>query len=68
MKIMRNERKLQGKDCYIEDMSRKEREIQAAIRRGAKEEREKGHEVKLGYQKIQINGKWENWPTTTTKN
>ena len=59
---MRNKRKLTGRECYIEDdMTKQEREIQAAIRKRAREERVKCHEVKVGYQKIQINGKWENW-------
>lgn len=62
MKIMSNKRKLQGQECYIDsDLTSEERRIQAEIRKKAKEEREKGKTVKIGYQKIQIDGKWENW-------
>ena len=32
----------------------------------AREEREKGHKVKVGYQRIQINGKWETWEDIAT--
>jgi hypothetical protein len=60
LKVMRNKRKLAGRECFIEnDMTRKERQIQAGIRRRAREETDKGHTVKIRYQKIQINGKWE---------
>lgn len=69
IQVLRNKKKLQGKDSFIEDdMTRKEREIQGAIRRRAKDERQKGNQVKVGYQKIQINGKWENWENVTSKN
>jgi hypothetical protein len=55
---MMNIRNLAGRECFIEnDMTRKERQIQAGIRRRASEERDKGHRVKIVYQIIQINGK-----------
>jgi hypothetical protein len=60
LRITRNKRKLAGKGCYIEnDMTKEERQTQAAIHRMAREERAKGHTIKIGFQKIQINGKWE---------
>jgi hypothetical protein len=60
LKVMRNKRKLAGRECFIEnDMTRKERQIQVGIRRRATEETDKGHTVKIGYKKIQMNGKWE---------
>ena len=46
---------------YIEDdLTRKKREVQGIIRR-AKEEREKGKEVKMGYMKVKIGEKWMKW-------
>ena len=62
MLILQNKNKLKGKEIYIEnDLTKQEREIQAAIRQKAKEERNKGNEVKIGYLKLRINGKWEHW-------
>lgn len=59
---MKNKHKLKGQECYIDDdMTNKEREIQAVLRKRAREEREKGNTVKVGYQKIMINNQWENW-------
>ena len=67
LNIMRNKRKLTGQECYVkDDMTKREREIQAAIRKKAREARERGHEVKVGYQKIQINRKWETWEDIET--
>jgi hypothetical protein len=49
-----------GQDCYInDDMMKQEREIQATIRKHAREEKENGNAVKVGYQKIMINNQWE---------
>jgi hypothetical protein len=43
---------------YIEDdMTKKERDTQKKLRTLAKEEREKGLRVKVGYKKIWIEGK-----------
>lgn len=62
MLIMKSKNKLQGEECYIEDdMTKKDREIQGALRRRAKMEREKGNTAKVGFHKIQINGQWEQW-------
>jgi hypothetical protein len=69
LKILRNKRKLGRKDCNIEnDMTKEERQTQAAISRRAREERAKGHTIKIGFQKIQINRKWEYLNGEKTKN
>lgn len=50
------------KGIYIDDdLTRREREIQERLRRMAREEKEKGKEVKIGYKKISVNGKWFKW-------
>ena len=63
--IMKNKHKLKNtKDSgtYInDDMSREERKIQAKIRERAKTERTSGKEVKIGFQKIIINGSVWRW-------
>jgi hypothetical protein len=60
-KVMENKRKLRekkGKRVYMEhDMTKKERDTQKKLRTLAKEEREKGLRVKVGYKKIWIEGK-----------
>jgi hypothetical protein len=64
-KVMENKRKLRekkGKRVYIEDdMTKKERDTQKKVRTLAKEEREKGLRVKVGYKKIWIEGKGFRW-------
>lgn len=61
IKIMKNKNKLKGQDRYInDDLTRQEREIQNDLRKGAREEKEKGNEVKGSYQKLLINN-WVNW-------
>jgi hypothetical protein len=64
-KVMENKRKLRekkGKRVYIEDdMTKKERDTQKKLRTLAKEEREKGLPVKVGYKKIWIEGKGFRW-------
>ena len=69
LKVMKNKKKLSGKECYIEnDMTKEERQIQASIRRRAREEISKGNTARVGYKKIQINGKWEYFNKQETKN
>lgn len=59
--IMMKKRDLE-KGIYIDDdLTKREREIQGKIRRITKEEREKGKEVKIGYMKASIEGKWLRW-------
>lgn len=59
--IMMKKRGLE-REIYIEDdLTKKERVIQGMIRKVAKEEREKGREVKIGYMKTRIDGRWLKW-------
>jgi hypothetical protein len=56
------ERKDERMYSYIDDdLTNEEREIQKKIREVAREERERGKMVKIGYRKIQINGEWLRW-------
>ena len=60
--VMKNKSKLMGQDCFIDsDMTKRERDIQQLLRKRAREEREKGNTVKVGYQKIMINNQWVKW-------
>lgn len=44
------------------DLTRNEREIQSKLRIRAREERENGErEVRVGYQKIYLRGRWVGW-------
>lgn len=56
-KIMKEKSKLRGEKIYIDhDMTREEREVQRKIRMRAREEKEAGRIVKVGYRKIFIGG------------
>lgn len=69
LEVLRNKNKLRGIECYIDnDMTKEERSIQATLRRRAKEEAEKGHTVRVGYRKIQINGRWQYLDGASTRN
>lgn len=60
--IMENTQKLRNTNVYIEhDMTVEERKIQKELRQLAKEQREKGSEAKVGYQKIIIDKKVHTW-------
>lgn len=60
--IMKNKGKLKGSKIYIEsDLTEHEQIIQKKIRDIAKSEKERGRQVKVGYQKIRIDGKWMRW-------
>lgn len=67
-KIMTNKNKLSKsgvKNVYIEDdMTKEERSIQYELRKVAKEMKSKKKIVKMGYQKIFINGEKYEWDTT----
>ena len=66
--IMKNKNKLQGTDIYIDDdLTKQEREIQRTLRMRAREEREKGNEARVGYQKLMINNNWVNWKELTPR-
>ena len=68
--IMMNKRKLQATDIFISnDRTLKERAIQIELQKIADVERKQGKEVKLGYQKITIDGAvrvWQNGFGLTT--
>ena len=70
IKIVKNKSILRGQDTYIDDdLTKKEREIQAVLRQRAREEREKGdNEARVGYQKILLQGQWVNWKDLQSKN
>ncbi|KAL7295740.1 hypothetical protein TKK_0011084 [Trichogramma kaykai] len=60
--IMRKKSRLAGTTLYIEnDLSYEERKKQEAIARLAKEQREKGKEIKIGVGRVCIEGKWLRW-------
>lgn len=60
MKVKNKLKHLKSPRVFInDDMSREEREIQGKIRKKAKEEKADGKSVKIGFQKIIING--EEW-------
>jgi hypothetical protein len=42
-------------------LTKEERETQKKLRELAREERDRGKRVKIGYRKIQINGDWFRW-------
>lgn len=67
--LMMNKSRLRGTNTYIDnDLTKKEMSIQKQLRDIAKQEREKGSIVKVGYQKIIINEKclmWEEIKTGT---
>uniref|UniRef100_A0A6P7H9T7 Uncharacterized protein LOC114347967 n=1 Tax=Diabrotica virgifera virgifera TaxID=50390 RepID=A0A6P7H9T7_DIAVI len=71
LSVLKNKGKLknlQGQKAYIEsDLTRKEREIQAKIRKMAKEEKDKGNTTKIGYMKLEINGKEWKWDHNNEK-
>lgn len=61
-KVMENKSKLKGGRIFIEnDLTWQERKIQEKINIWAKEEREKGKEVKIGYARVRIGGVWRKW-------
>lgn len=60
--IMSNKKRLKGKSIYIEnDLTWEERKVQEKMSRWAKEEREKGKVVKIGFARVMVNGKWRRW-------
>lgn len=65
IKLMKNKRKLreykQQKIYINDDMTKEERGIQEKIRRKAKEERMKGKTVKIGFQKLIVEGERWRW-------
>ncbi|KAJ3622274.1 hypothetical protein MTP99_002793 [Tenebrio molitor] len=44
-----------------DDLTKEKRQTQKKLRELAREERDRGKRVKIGYRKIQINGEWFRW-------
>ena len=64
MKVMTNKNKLLNSSIYIEnELTWREMQIQKVILKRRKEEKDKGHRVKIGYRKLQIDGSWYVWNT-----
>lgn len=62
VEVMGRKQKLKGSRIYIDsDLTANEREIQKDLRELAREEKNKGNIVKVGYQKITINDKIYKW-------
>lgn len=60
--VMKNKNKLKGGNIFIEnDLTWEERKLQEKIGKWAKEERNKGREIKMGLGKIRINRIWKFW-------
>lgn len=62
MDIMRKKGMLKGMNLWIEDdLTDREREIQKWLGMIVEEERSRGLEAQLGYQKLKIEGNWYEW-------
>ncbi|XP_014222235.1 centrosomal protein of 120 kDa-like [Trichogramma pretiosum] len=60
--IMRGKAKLVGSTIFIDnDLTFEERKVQERINRWAREQRDKGKEVRVGLGKVCVNGKWIRW-------
>lgn len=59
--LIRKKKELQRGVYIDDDLTEKERGIQQEIRRSAKAERGKGNNTKIGYMKLQMEGKWLKW-------
>lgn len=71
IKVMENKsklRKMENDRIYINnDLTKKERDIQKSIRKRAEEEKKEGRNVKIGYQKLEIDGKQWRWNNNSDK-
>ncbi|XP_050516647.1 uncharacterized protein PF3D7_1120000-like [Diabrotica virgifera virgifera] len=68
IKILQGKAKLKGKDIFIDsELTRNEQKIQKKIRDIAREEKKKGAIVKVGYQKLEVNGKKMKWDHRSQK-
>lgn len=60
--IMRNKHKLRNSNVFInDDLSKGDRERQGRIREAAREQIRQGRDVKVGYNRIRIDGVWKKW-------
>lgn len=68
LQILIEKKNLKGKNIYIEsEMTSKERKIQKIIRDIAREERSRGANVRVRFQKIIVNGKTMKWDIASQK-
>lgn len=68
LEILKNTPKLKGSKVYMDSaLTYNERNIQRIIRSTAKSEKENGAKVKIGYQKIEIDGKILRWDNKQQK-
>lgn len=67
--VMRGKNKLAGGNVFIEhDLTWEERKVQEKIRSWAKEQKQKGENVKIEIDKIRINGIWKYWNALVKNN
>lgn len=60
--IMKNKKWLKGWDIWIDDdLTEREKEIQSWLERLVEEERKRGIEARIGYQRVQVKGEWYRW-------
>lgn len=59
--VMVRERELKRGIYIDDDLTKMKRERQNHLRDKAKEEREKGNDVKIGYEKIFVKDSWYRW-------
>lgn len=60
--VLKRRGMLKGINLWIEDdYTERENEVQEWLLKIEKEERARGNEVKVGYQKIRVNGEWYRW-------
>lgn len=60
--VMRAKNRLKGEKIFIEnDLTWEERKVQEKIYRWVKEERSNGREIKVGYARVNIEGRWIKW-------
>ncbi|XP_031782863.1 protein bfr2-like [Nasonia vitripennis] len=62
IEVMKKRGMLKGMNVWIEDdLTEREKEIQNWLKMIAEEERGRGLETQIGYQKIKVNGCWYEW-------
>lgn len=60
--ILKRKGRLRGTNLWIEDdYTKREKEVQAWLGMIAEEESKRGHDTKVGYQKVRVDGEWYEW-------
>lgn len=60
--IIQNKYILKSETIFIEnDLSWEERKIQERMNRWAKDQREKGKDIRIGFGRVKIDGMWKSW-------